>query len=133
MKICFLIVIVLSIIGCSTTQTTLILDYSDFGPQAAAYELIGYEWWQWDSHGDSRPRHYDIKVVVYRDVPLSEVKRAYPVVKEKEQDYRYVPYGEAIEYLDNLIKENVLPEVTQTLRKTKSTIIEKLGKPTKPM
>ena len=128
MRTCFLIVIVLSMIGCSPAQTTLVLDYSDFGPQATAYELIGYEWWQWERHGDSRPRHYAIKVVVYRDILLSEVRKAYPVVKEKEQDYRYVSHDEAIAYLDNQIEEDILPELTQTLHKTKSTIIEKLGR-----
>ena len=107
----------------------MVLKYHDFGPQAAAYETIGMEWWQWDNHGDSDPDYrYDIKIVVYRDIPLHQVKEAYPVLKEKKQDYRYLSYAKAMAYLNGQIQEDLLPELTETLRKTRSRIEEKLGK-----
>jgi hypothetical protein len=77
------------------------------------------QWWQWQSHGDSRPRKYDIKVVVYRDVPLDEVKQKYPVIKEELKDFRYVPYDEAIQYLDDMIQQNFMPDITIRLEQTK--------------
>lgn len=101
----------------------IIFNYSDFGPQARAYKLIGMEWWTWSSHGDSRPRKYDIKVVVYKDISLDEVKKLYPVIKEKKQDYRYLKYADAIKYLNKHIGE----EYSNNLIETKKKIIHKLG------
>ena len=102
---------------------TVVLDYEDFGPQAASWELLGSKWWQWWPHGDSDPAtRYVVKVVVYKDVPLDKVKERYPVWREENQDYRYVAYDTAIEYLDNQIAEDVLPEVTARLRKTRSRL-----------
>jgi hypothetical protein len=117
--------------GCATTHcNTLVLQYRDFGPQAMSYNTIGMEWWQWDNHGDSNPYYqYDIKVVVYRDIPLHQAEKAYPVVKEKEQDYRYLSYDKAMAYLDSQIQEDVIQELTAQLRETKSQIEKKLGKP----
>lgn len=107
-------------------KNTLILNYSDFGPQAAAHELIGFEWYQWESHGDSNPNtKYDVKVVVYRNTRLNKVKEMYPVIKGK-QDYRYVHYRDALEYCDRLIKEegDLLPHLVHTRDK----IIKGFGK-----
>jgi hypothetical protein len=75
----------LLIAGCahSEVKSMLVLDYDDFGPQAAAYELLGMQWWQWQAHGESRPNKCDIKVVVYEGVSLGSVKQQYPVVKEE--------------------------------------------------
>jgi len=84
-----------------------VLKYQDFGPQVAVYELIGFEWWQWDTHGDSRPRHYPIKVVVYWDEDIADIRHQFPVIKEKEQDFRYLTYEKAIRHLERMIAEEV--------------------------
>ena len=66
----------------------IVLSYDDFGPQVMSYEQIGKEWYQWNSQGpDDLNSRDDIKVVVYRNVSLDEVKRKYPVI-ERQQDYR---------------------------------------------
>ncbi|MBI3898981.1 MAG: hypothetical protein HY308_11900 [Gammaproteobacteria bacterium] len=130
----FLLAVVLMVAGCvgagqSADQKTVVLNYEDFGPQAMAYELLGMEWWQWLPHGDSRPTTYDIKVVVYRNGTLDDVKHQYPTVAEKEQDYRYLAYPEALQYLDKNIKENVLQPVTDKLKLTREKIVGALGNP----
>ena len=85
---------------------TMVLHYGLFGPQVLAHELIGFEWHQWNSCGHPDPRHIDdIRVVVYRDIGLEEVKKLYPVVEDLRQDYRYVHYDKAVEYLDGHVKE----------------------------
>ena len=111
----------------------MVFNYHDFGPQVVAYETIGMEWYQWDYHGDPDPNYqYDIKVVVYRDIPLHQVQAAYPILKEKKQDYRYLSYAKAMAYLDGQISEDYLPTLTATLRQTRSQIEKELGNPTKP-
>lgn len=108
-------------------QNTLVLQYDEFGPQVVAHELIGMEWWQWQSHGDSRPRKYNVKVVVYKSVSLQEVKRSYPVLPEKQQDYRYVEYRAALDYLDKLIIEDAMEPLIRKLTITKSRISRTLA------
>lgn len=102
-----LIFTVLIASGCQKASThTLILDYEDFGPQAMAWETIGMEWWQWDSHGDDDPdTRYPIHVAVYRDITLDEVKILFPVDRGREQDFRYLHYDEAVKYLEKKINE----------------------------
>ena len=97
----------LIIFGCKNTpKQYLVLDYEDFGPQAMAWETFGMQWWQWDNIGDSDPNFkYDIKVVVYRDIPLMKIQLLFPVNSEKRKDFRYIDYSEAIKYLDKNIKE----------------------------
>jgi len=82
-----------------------VLPYSAFGPQVIAHELIGMEWWQWDNHGDSRPREYPIKVVVYWDQTLEETQKRFPVEREKEKDFRYVEYAPAVKHMEKAAKE----------------------------
>ncbi|NIV03738.1 MAG: hypothetical protein GWN59_03690, partial [Calditrichae bacterium] len=83
-----------------------ILNYDDFGVQAMAYELIGYQWYQWKNHGESRPQKApDIKVIVYKDISPKVVRRLYPVDAHKRQDYRYIGYMDALNYLNRKIKE----------------------------
>lgn len=80
--------------------------YEDFGPQVAAYELIGFEWWQWEPHGDSDPASKpDIKVVVYWDEALDDIKTRFPVDQNKKQDYRYLEYDKAKKHLEDLISD----------------------------
>ena len=98
------------VFSCSNDdKRILILSYNDFGPQLMAWETFGMQWWQWDQHGDSDPNtKYDIKIAVYRDIPLQEVKERFPVVKEFKRDYRYVEYDEAIKFLDkNILEPNL--------------------------
>lgn len=97
-------VILFALLPTAIRAADIIFPYGAFGPQSAAYELIGMEWWQWESHGDSRPRDYPIKVVVYWDQSLEQTKKKYPVDKTKEQDYRYVEYTVATAHLEKTIK-----------------------------
>lgn len=86
-------------------QFCTILQYKDFGPPALATDLIGTSWWQWDNHGDSHPREYPISVIVYRDVDLEMLETLFPVSETKKQDYRYVAYSKAMDFLNNAIEE----------------------------
>lgn len=104
-----------------------VLNYQDFGPQAAVYELIGFEWWQWDNVGDcDGQRFYPIKVVVYWDEDLADIKKQYPVVEETEQDFRYVTYEKAVRHLKTMITEEVgdeklINKYRKALRRLRST------------
>ena len=82
----------------NASKTYGVFDYEDFGPQSMAWEKIGMQWWQWDSQGiSSNPIYeYDIKVVVYREMPLAQLKALYPVEKVKKKDFRYFAYDDAI-------------------------------------
>lgn len=104
-------------------MTTAIMRYEDFGPPSMVYELIGFDWWQWLPHGDSDPnKHYDIRVVVYRNASLAEVRRKYPINPEALQDYRYVAYEDAIKHLDQQISDDVMPTLTERLRATRKEL-----------
>ena len=97
---------VLLLLGSHAAQADeLILPYSAFGPQVSSYELIGQEWWQWESHGDSRPREYPIKVVVFWDQTREDTAKRHPVDREKLQDFRYVEYSKAVTHMERVIKE----------------------------
>ncbi|MFY9227435.1 MAG: hypothetical protein WAQ98_32485 [Blastocatellia bacterium] len=88
-----------------TSKNALVLPYQKFGPQVVAYPLIGFEYYQWNSHGSSDPKQQDdINVVVYKDIDLELVKKQYPVIKDKS-DYRYVEFTEAIKFIDDKIDE----------------------------
>lgn len=85
--------------------------------------MIGYEWYQWNSHGGDDPtKHDDVKVVIYRNIPLETVKQMYPVIKEK-QDYRYLDYSAAMDYLNQNENEPYL----EHLRATRKKIVAQLG------
>lgn len=124
-----LFTLVFLVSACTDTrdQSTMVLDYKEFGPQVIAHEIIGNEWWQWDAHGAPDPtKTYDIKVVVYRNIDLSSVKIQFPVDAAKQKDYRYLEHSQSISYLNKHINENVLTDVTKTLVKTRSKINLKL-------
>ena len=88
------------------SESITILNYYDFGPQAMSYELIGYEWWQWEPYVDHRPdTRYNVKVIVYRNISLEKIKELYPVIKHIHQDYRYLKYDKAVKYLEDKIEE----------------------------
>ena len=83
----------------------LMLRYDEVGPQVLANELIGFQWWQWEAHGDSNPETtYDIRVIVYKDILLKAVQQQYPVNPEFTIDFRYVSYSKIINYLDHIMK-----------------------------
>lgn len=125
MKLIQLTFIFILLSSCATnhqTPKTYVFEYTDFGPQAIAHELLGMQWWQWQPHGDSRPAKCDIKVIVYRDIDLDSVEQRYPVVEESLKDYRYVKYDDAITYLNKHIDKNVIEQVTQKLKATRNTL-----------
>ena len=120
---------VLSLVSCverphdaPKTQRTLVLPYDAFGPQVVAYSLIGFEWYQWDNHGDSSPfTTYDVHVVVYRDIPLDQVRKQFPVIRG-QQDYRYISYHDALAYCDRLLREDSQFQLLTHLKQTKQLI-----------
>ena len=123
----FVLVHVFCAVSCGargrSNSNTIVLPYDELGPQVAVHELIGYEWYQWNSHGDSDPtKTDDVKVVVYRNIGLEEVKRTYPVIDGK-QDFRYLDYSTAMDYLNRHEKEPYL----EHLQKTKKKILAHLG------
>src|SRR2546427_10691368 len=61
---------------------SFVMRYSDFGPPSSSYELLGAEWYQWNSQGPDDPNgRDDVKVVIYRNIDLPTVKRTYPIFK----------------------------------------------------
>jgi len=109
---------------------TIVLGYDDFGPQVMSYELIGKEWYQWNSQGPDDPNaRDDIKVVVYRNVSVDEVRRKYPVI-EKQQDYRYLEYQPALDLLKKYEEDpfwNEYKETKDRAQQTKEKILAQLG------
>jgi hypothetical protein len=53
---------------------------------------------------------------VYKNITLKEVQKRYPINKDKNQDYRYVTYAEALKYLNRHIKEFADLEKTDSRR-----------------
>jgi hypothetical protein len=115
--------------GATSNSGTEVLRYDDFGPQVMAWELLGKEWWQWEPHGSSRPREYDVKVVVYRGINLANVKKKYPVIPSKEQDYRYVKYDKAMRYLDEQLQEDLSDLTAVKLKATRQRLLDRFGTP----
>ncbi len=112
-----------------------VLDYKNFGVQAMAHELLGFQWYQWNSHGDSDPNAtYDINIVVYKNIPPEKVKEFYPVIRELEQDFRYIEYSRARQYFDRQIQQinelrqtELLQEDMSMFENLRSTLIKKRG------
>ena len=111
-------------------SNTVVLKYSDFGPQVVVHEVLGMEWYQWNSQGPDDPNETDdIKVVVYRNIPLDEAKRMFPVIREK-QDYRYLEYGSALKLLNEYESDpsfKDFPEMKLKAKQTKERILAELG------
>ena len=102
---------------------TLSLNYVSFGPQALSHELIGKQWWQWQAHGSDDPSiQYDIKIVVYKDMSEKQVSAKFPIIESKFMDYRYLPYADAIAYLDKNIAELEDESIRTTLTSTRSQL-----------
>ncbi|WLQ15957.1 hypothetical protein O5O45_08525 [Hahella aquimaris] len=117
----------------STKQRYLDMTYQDFGPPSLATDLLGSEWWQWQSHGDPRPRHYDVHVIVYRNMTENDIRKHFPIDAATEKDYRYLPYSTAMTYLDTNItelasdNESVVQEIRERLIQTRKVIVQALG------
>ncbi|MBU6955597.1 hypothetical protein [Hahella sp. HN01] len=117
----------------STKQHYIDLTYQDFGPPSLATDLLGSEWWQWNPHGDPRPRHYDVHVIVYRSMTENDIRKHFPIDEATEKDYRYLPYTTAINYLDANITalasddESVVQEIREQLIQTRGEIVRALG------
>lgn len=103
----------------------VILPYSAFGPQVSAYELIGMAWWQWASQGDDDDRGHPIKVVVYWDQTKEETAKRHPVDQPKQQDFRYVEYSKAVEYLERTIKGFTEAKLDATIMEDALTQLKK--------
>ena len=67
-----------------------------------------------------------MRVVVYRDTSTEEVGRLYPVDRSAERDYGYITYDRASSYLDDNIREDFDPELTEQLRATRKEIVDRL-------
>jgi hypothetical protein len=118
----------------NTADNYLVFEYVDFGPQVMAWETLGGQWWQWDTDAHSEPIHAQaIHVVVYHETPIKQIKDRFPVIKEKQQDYRYLEALESLRYLNRHIAElDTLAdswslELKQRLMDTRSRIKLKFG------
>ena len=119
---CFYLMLVL--FSSSALSEVLLLNYSDFGPQVAAYRLLGPEWWQWESHGDPDPKKkYDINVVVFHEELEEEVKKRFSIVPLDEIDYRWISLDEALQYLNEEISEDILGVTTARLVATRKKLL----------
>lgn len=113
---------------------TLTLRYADFGPQAAAAQLLGPQWWQWRAGGSwERGDSFEIPVVVYRGLTEAEVRARFPTVPERS-DFRLVPYDAAIAYLDATESsltdaEGPLVPLRAELARTRARIVAALPHP----
>ena len=111
-------------------NNTIVLSYNDFGPQVVTHEQIGMGWYQWNSQGPDDPNASDdVKVVVYRNISVDEVKRMYPVIKGK-QDYRYLEYQSALKLLKQYEQDpfwNSYKETRDRATQTKEKILAALG------
>ena len=65
-------------------QCVKVLDYHDFGPQALAGELLGYDHFQWLRPCGVKQKKFAIKIVVYAGYSLDDIKARYPVFPEKD-------------------------------------------------
>jgi len=109
------------------SSNLVILNYKDFGPPSMSFELLGQSWWSWESSGSSSPNQlYPIKVVVYSNKTLEQVKSQYPVIPIKKQDYRYIRLEQANRYLNKNIQDNFISSITATLKRTKNRLETKM-------
>ncbi len=90
-----------------TSPCHIVLKYKDFGTPVWSSELLGRPLWQWYSYTEDRNAKFDIKVVVYtQNEELEKIKKQYPVIEEKNQDYRYVTFAAVMQYLKRIETED---------------------------
>ncbi|MEW6302556.1 MAG: hypothetical protein AB1705_03740 [Verrucomicrobiota bacterium] len=130
-----LIVLATTLGGCATRspEMPLVLNYSEMGPQIMAHEIIGYEWFQWHTHGDPDPRKTDpIMVVIYDKLPFSEIRKRYPVSQKDLLDYRYLNLQKALLYLDRYAQQFPADQLpTETSRKITAHFSNRLNPETR--
>ena len=115
---------------------SFVMKYSDFGPPGSSDELPGS---QGRGQRVNDPGSVDdMKVVVYRNVDLTTVKRTYPELGGKSV-YRYLEYSQAIDYLDKQIEAlrtnnsldaedgKLKEKLISNYEQSRSKIIERLG------
>lgn len=129
MKIWFAVSLCIMCSGCASriVQSTVVLEYPDFGPQAMAYRILGSKNLQWEPEVPILIGQGKVYVVVYRGISLEKVSKHYPRDRSRNLDYRYLQYGEALNYLDSKIERNLLQRVTERLIRTRETILTHLG------
>lgn len=115
--------------GCASrvSKTTVVLGYTDFGPQAMAYQVIGRKRLPWAPNTPLTPGDGGIFIVVFRGIEKARVIEAYPDNPDNNLDYRYVAYTDAISYLDKNIAQDILSNVTKRLETSRQTILAHLG------
>ena len=128
MKIWIAVVVCLLCSSCATriAKTTVVFEYADFGPRAMAYSLLGSKNLQWEPEVPILIGQGKVYVVVYRGIPIERVQEYYPQDRSRNLDYRYVQYGEALNYLDAKIERNLLRRITERLIRTRQTILDRL-------
>jgi len=65
---------------------------------------------------------------VFQDIPLTEVKKLYPVNPDMKKDYRYLKYEKALDFLNSKIDDDVMEKVTSVLEATRTKLISKFNK-----
>lgn len=119
-----IVLLLASLTACASppSDRTLVLRYSDFGPQAMAYHLIGPNRLPWDPDTPVFVGHNAVRIVIYRGIDLETVKSLYPPDERRNIDYRYVSFQDALRYLDAKIDRNLLIRITQKLKDTREQI-----------
>lgn len=114
----------LSACASQVEKRSIVLEYADFGPQAMAYNTLGPKKLPWRSEQPLMIGQGKIWVVVYRDMSLESVRKHYPADTKNQVDYRYLPYDEALSYLDKRIAQNLIRNLTGRLKNTRRTIVQ---------
>lgn len=129
MRNCFAAALLALCSGCASQieKSTAVFEYSDFGPQAMAYRLVGPKNLQWEPDVPIMIGQGKVYVVVYRGIPVEVVEQHYVQDRSRNLDYRYLQYGEALNYLDAKIERNLLRRITERLRRTREKILQQLG------
>lgn len=129
MRIWFAAALLLLCGGCASRieKSTVVFEYADFGPQPMAYPILGSKNLQWEPEVPILIGQGKVYVVVYKGIPVEAVKKSFPSDRSRNLDFRYLQYGEALNYLDAKIERNLLRRVTARLRKTRAKLLAVLG------
>ncbi len=114
--------------GCSSQlqKNTLVLEYADFGPQTMAYKALGPKNLQWQPQEPLLLGQGKVYVVVYKNISIDDVQHHFRPDHTNHLDYRYIQYGDALNYLDARIAQNLLRKITTRLQKTRKAIVSRL-------
>jgi hypothetical protein len=108
------------------SRSTIVFQYADFGPQPMAYKVLGSKNYQWDPLTPIPFGDEPVRVVVYRNIDLAKVKEHYPVDPDRHINHRYISYADAMDYLEEKIRQNLLGRVTKRLEATRDQIRQHL-------